>query len=138
MRKVGAKKTTNFSTCGVNSTKRGLSSNLSGWKNGPSLYWGEHYYFVWLSSLNVLLYLGLPLRVLKSSELAAKGESLPSSPNPLLELFADNKEDNSALRDALEPPVPLAFLVEVLSLSISTSFSCRPDFEQIAHFMDSL
>ena len=86
----------------------------------------------------MLLYLGLPLRVLKSSELAANGESLPSSPKPLLELFADNKEDNSALRDAREPPVPLAFLVEVLSLSISTSFSCRPDFEQIAHFMDSL
>ena len=66
--------------------------------------------------MNVLLYLGLPLRVLRSSELAASGESLPSSPNPLppVELPADKREDNSALRDALDPPLPPAFLVVAL------------------------
>ena len=70
----------------------------------------------------MLLYLGLPLRVLRSSELAASGESLPSSPNPLpppdVELPADKSEDNSALRDALDPPpLPPAFLVVALLLS---------------------
>ena len=58
--------------------------------------------------------------MLKSSELAANGESLPSSPIPFppVELPADNNEDNSALRDALEPPPPPAFLVVALMFSI--------------------
>ena len=78
--------------------------------------------------------------MLRSSELAASGESLPSSPNPLpppdVELPADKSEDNSALRDALDPPpLPPAFLVVALLLSF---FWIRRSFQLIVDYMESL
>ena len=58
--------------------------------------------------MKVLLYLGLALLVLKSSLLAARGESRPPSPPSLLPP-ADRREDRSALLLAREE-LALAFL----------------------------
>ena len=61
-----------------------------------------------VSSLNVELYRGLALLVLRSSLLATRGDSCPASLDPPSQ---ESREESSALRELLED-VAEAFLVE--------------------------